>query len=136
MGVFSRFVLFGVRKCTPLNVLLIGCSSEGGGGEDLLIKQDGKSQKNRMLTPRKKRVYTTTVAPLLSQSVARPRGHRAKKAIVSTISLGKQGKGVHTIGPEIRVYTIEASDPKKEKRSISTVVVFTVFLHVTDVNGG
>ena len=54
-----------------------------------------------------KRVYTTTVAPLLSRSVARPRGHR-KKAMVYTIVLRKQGKRVYTIGAERRVYTIEA----------------------------
>ena len=32
-----------------------------------------------------------------------------------TIVLGKQGKRLYTIGPERRVYTIEASDPEKEK---------------------
>ena len=42
-----------------------------------------------------KRVCTTTVAPLLSRSVARPRGHRARKAMVYTIFLGKQGNRVH-----------------------------------------
>ena len=52
-----------------------------------------------------KRGNTTTVAPLLSRSVARPRGHRGKKAMVHTILLGKQGKRVYTIGPERRVYT-------------------------------
>ena len=31
-------------------------------------------------------------------------------------SLGKQGKGLYTIDPERRVYTIEAADPEKEKR--------------------
>ena len=62
----------------------------------------------------KKRVYTTTVAPLLSRSVARPRGHRAKKAIVYTIFLEKQGKRVYTIGPERRVYSIEPQTPKKK----------------------
>ena len=31
-----------------------------------------------LLLGRKKRVYTTTVAPLLSRFVARPRGHRAE----------------------------------------------------------
>ena len=38
-------------------------------------------------------VYTTTVETLLSRSVARPRGHRAKKAMVYAIFLGKKGKG-------------------------------------------
>ena len=33
-----------------------------------------------------------------------------------TIFLGKQVKMVYTIGPERRVYTIEASDPEKEKK--------------------
>ena len=77
---------------------------------------------------RGKRVYSTTVAPLLSRSVARGRGHKVKEAIVYTIVLGKQGKRVYTIGPERRVYTIEASDPeKREKRRVSTVVVYTFF---------
>ena len=61
---------------------------------------------------RGKRVYTTTVAPLLSRSVARPRGHRTKKAMVYTIFLREQGKRAHTTGPERRVYTIEAPDPE------------------------
>ena len=74
-----------------------------------------------------KRVYTTTVAPLFSRSVDRPRGHRAKKAMVHTILLGKQGKRAYTIGLERREYTIEASDPDKEKRRVSTVVVYTFF---------
>ena len=39
-----------------------------------------------------------------------------RKAMVKTIFLGNQGKMVCTIGPERRVYTIEASDPEKEKR--------------------
>ena len=78
--------------------------------------------------PGKKRVYTTTVAPLLSRSVTRPQGHRAETAMMYTILLGKQGKWVYTIGLERRVYTIEASDPEKEKRRASTVVVYTFFL--------
>ena len=45
-----------------------------------------------------------------------PIGHRAKKAMVYTIFLGKQGKRVYTIGPERGVYTIECSDPEKEKK--------------------
>ena len=32
-----------------------------------------------------------------------------------TMSLGKQGKRVYTIGLERRLYTIEASDPKKKE---------------------
>ena len=74
-----------------------------------------------------KRVYTTTAEPLLSRSVARPRGHRAKKAMVYTILLGKQGKRVYTIGQERRVYTIEPQTRKNKKRGVSTVVVYTFF---------
>ena len=65
---------------------------------------------------REKRVYTTTVAPLLSRSVTRPRCHREKK-YAHTISLGKQGKRVYNMGPERRIYTIEAADPEKEKEA-------------------
>ena len=62
-----------------------------------------------------------------------PRSQSTKKAILYTIVfLGKQGKRVYTIGPERRVYTIEASDPekekqKKQKRRASMVVVYTFF---------
>ena len=77
-----------------------------------------------------KRVYTTTAGPLFSRSVARPRGHRAKKAMVYTIFLGKQGKRVYTIGPERRVYTIEPQTRKEKKRGVSTVVVYTFFFPV------
>ena len=42
---------------------------------------------------------TTTVAPLLSRSFAHPRRDRTRKAVVYTISLGKQGKRIYTIGP-------------------------------------
>ena len=59
---------------------------------------------------------TTTVAPLLSRSVARHRGHRSKKSCGVQHFLGKEWKRVYTIGPERRVYTIEASDPEKEKQ--------------------
>ena len=75
------------------------------------------SARHSLVTPGKKRVYTTTVAPLLSRSVARPRGHRAKKAMVYTAFLGKtREKGIHTISPERKVYTVDASDPEKEKK--------------------
>ena len=50
-----------------------------------------------------KRAYTTTMAPLLSQ------------------------KRVYTIGPQRRVYTIEASDPEKKKRRVSMVEEHTFF---------
>ena len=74
-----------------------------------------------------KKSCTTTMGPLFSLSVARPRGHRAKKAMVYTIFLRKQGKRVYTIGPERRVYTIEPQTRKKKKRRVSTVVVYTFF---------
>ena len=78
-----------------------------------------------------KKVYTTTtVGPLFSRSVARARGHRAKKAMVYTIFLGKQGKRVYTIGLERRVYTIEPQTRKKKKRRVSMVVVYTFFFPV------
>ena len=75
-------------------------------------------------------IYTTTAGPLFSPSVARPRGHRAKKAMVYTIFLGKQGKRVYTIGPERRAYTIEPQTRKKreKKGGVSTVVVYTFFV--------
>ena len=63
----------------------------------------------------------------LSPSVARPRGHRAKKLWFIPFPMDKQGKTVNTTGPEGRVYTIEASDPAKKKRRVSTVVVHTCF---------
>ena len=40
----------------------------------------------------------------------------AKKTMVYTFFQGKQGKRVYTTGPERRVYTIDASDPEKEKK--------------------
>ena len=51
------------------------------------------------------------MALLLSRSVARPPGHRAKKNYVP----GKTRGMVYTIGPERKIYTIEASYPEKEK---------------------
>ena len=54
---------------------------------------------------------------LFSRSVARPRAHRAKPAMVYTIFLGKQGKRVYTTGLERRVYTIEPQTLKKKKGS-------------------
>ena len=62
--------------------------------------------------PWKEKAYTT-MAPVLSRSVAQPRGHRANKAMVYAISLGKQRKRVYTIGLG-SVHTIEASDPEKK----------------------
>ena len=45
---------------------------------------------NRVTLSGEKSAFTTAVAPLLSWSVAQPQGHRAKKAMAHTISLGKQ----------------------------------------------
>ena len=56
------------------------------------------------------------MGPLFSWSVARPRGHRAEKALVYTIFLGKLGKRVYAIGPERRVYTIEPQTQQKKKK--------------------
>ena len=81
----------------------------------------------KQVTAGEKRVYTTTVEPLFSRSVARPQGRRAKKAMVYTLVLGKQGKRVYTIGPERSVYTTEPQTRKKKKRVVSTVVVYTFF---------
>ena len=78
-------------------------------------------------------MYTTTVGPLFSRSVTRPRGHRAKKAMVYTIFLGKQGKRVYTIGPERRVCTIEPQTRKKEKSLHSGGIYF--FLAWVGVTG-
>ena len=36
--------------------------------------------------------------------------------MVYTIFLGKPWKSVYNLGPERKVYTIEASDPEKEKK--------------------
>ena len=73
---------------------------------------------------REKRVYTATVAPLLSRGLSPdPEAHRAKKAVVYTISLGKQlwciplgklGERAYTISPE-RVYTIEVPDLREKE---------------------
>ena len=78
-------------------------------------------------TGEKKSIHHHHGTPL-SRSVARPRGHRGKKAMVYTIFLGRQGKRVYTIGPERRVYTIEPQTRKKKKRRVSAVVVYTFFL--------
>ena len=53
--------------------------------------------------------------PPLSVRRTTPRS-QSKKAIQFTLSLGKQGTRVCTIGPERRVYTIEASNPETEKK--------------------
>ena len=68
----------------------------------------------QILKTREKRVYTTTVAPLLFGWVARPQGHRAK---MLWCILETHGKRVYTIGPGRRVYIMEASDPEKERKN-------------------
>ena len=74
-----------------------------------------------------KRVYTTTVAPLLFRSVARPRGHRAKKGYGVYHFPGKiREKGIHHRSGKKGIHH-RASDPEKEKRGVSTVVVYTFF---------
>ena len=112
--------------CTPsLSQTQAVCTTERiyGATSEKLRSSDANSGE--------KRVYTTTVGPLFSRSVARPRGHRAKKAMVYTVFLGKQGKRVNTIGPERRGIHHRASDPEKEKRRVSTVVVYTFFFPET-----
>ena len=77
-------------------------------------------------------VYTTTVAPGLSQSVARPQGNTAKEKLwCIPLPWKKQGKRVYTIGPERSVYTIEPQTPKQKKRRVSMVVVYTFFFSVS-----
>ena len=58
-----------------------------------------------------------------------------KELWCTPFSWENKGKGVYTIGPERRVYTIEASDPEKEKRTVSTVVVYTFFFSSLKVMG-
>ena len=64
-----------------------------------------------------KRENTTTVGPLFSRSVARPRGHRAKQAMVYTIFLGEKTreKGIHHRSGKKGIHH-GASDPEKEKK--------------------
>ena len=95
----------------------------------------------RSVIIREKRVYTTTAGPLFSPSVARPRGHRAKEAMVYPIFLGNQGKRVYTIGPERRVYTIEPQTRKKKKGGsprwwcilFSSLIILCVMVNVGGV---
>ena len=53
-----------------------------------------------------------------------------KKLWCIPFSWENKGKGVDTIGPERRVYTIEPQTWKKKKRRVSTVVVYTFFFPV------
>ena len=63
-----------------------------------------------------KRVYTTTVEPLFSRSVARPQGGRAKKTMVYTLFWGKtREKGIHNRSGKKGIHH-RASDPEKEKK--------------------
>ena len=63
-----------------------------------------------------KRVYTTTVGPLFSRSVARPRGHRATKSYGVYHFPGKtREKGVHHRSGKKGIHH-RASDTEKEKK--------------------
>ena len=66
--------------------------------------------------PRKKSIHHHRGTPPFPVCRPTPRSQSKKEAVVYTLLLGKQGKRVYTIGPERRVYTIEASDPEKEKK--------------------
>ena len=71
-----------------------------------------------ILVSGKKKVYTTTVAPLFSRSVARLRGHRAKKAMVYIVYHfpGKtREKGIHHRSGKKDIHH-RASNPEKEKK--------------------
>ena len=56
--------------------------------------------------------------------------------MVYIISLGNEGKGMYATGPERRLYVMEASKPEKEKRRVSTVVVYTFFFPASVENFG
>ena len=79
----------------------------------------------------KKSIHHHRSTLLFSFCRSTPRSESKKKAMVYTIFLGKQGKRVYTIGPERRIYTIEAQSQKKKKRRVSTVVVYTFFFPAT-----
>ena len=72
-------------------------------------------QTQRSAFAQAKRGYTTTVTPLLSRSVARPRGHRAKKLWCIPFPWKTREKGIHHRSGK-RVYTMGAQTPKKKKR--------------------
>ena len=56
------------------------------------------------------------MAPVFSRSVARPRGHRAKEAMVYTSFLEKTGeKGIHHRSGKKVFFTIEPQTQKKKK---------------------
>ena len=69
-----------------------------------------------LLGPGKKSIHHHRGTPPFSVFVARPRGHRAKKAMVYTNFLGKtREKGVHH-RPGKKGIHHRASDPEKEKK--------------------
>ena len=77
---------------------------------------------------RAKRVYTppATVALLLSRSVARPRGHRAKKSYGVHDFLAKaREKGIHHRSGNKGFHHRRFRRRKRENRRISTVVAYT-----------
>ena len=81
---------------------------------------------------RKKSIHQNRGTPPLSVCRPAPRSQR-KKTMVYTISLKKTREKGNTIGPERRVYIIEAADPEKEKRE--GVVVCTFFFPVPGLSG-
>ena len=79
---------------------------------------------------RRVRNFRNRGTPPFSVCRATPRSDLAKLARLYTFSWKKPRERVYTIGSERRVYTIEDSDPEKEKRRVSTVVVYTFFFPV------
>ena len=81
--------------------------------------------------PRGKRVCTTTVVPLVSRSVARPRGHRAKTNYSVYHLPGRtREKGYFTIhhrSGKKDIHHRGLRPDKKKKGRVSTVVVYTFF---------
>ena len=74
-------------------------------------------------------VYTTALAPLLDVGLSPDVEVAEQKSYgVYHLPWKARKKGVHH-----RVY-IEASDPEKEKRRVSTVVVYTFFFPVLVLN--
>ena len=71
----------------------------------------------------KKSIHHHRGTPPFSVCHPTPRTQSKKKLLRIPPSFGKQGKRIYTISPERRVYTIEASNPEKEKRRVSTVVL-------------
>ena len=63
-----------------------------------------------------KRVYTTTMAPFFSRSVARPRGHRAKNSygVFPCFPVKKGEQGIHHRSGKKGIQH-EASDPEKKE---------------------